>query len=192
MFRISVLALQAVLALACGAAFAQDGGNAAIHQPAMTRVKCATCGGKGSTVFAPPQRLAKLLGGGSIGTGRKYDVKTKCPVCNGRGSLLVRQTKDEPPRDCEPCSKCGWNGFEICKKCSGEGLVDCKEKHCDGGWIYTRREKGGNGQMVEPTLEPCRICGGVGKVVCKACRGERSLVCKKCHGTGEQPARKKK
>lgn len=157
-----------------------------VKRPPMYKMrKCEICESRGQVVLRPSERLVKLAGNGSIGTRSRFDRKVKCPVCNGSGRRKVMNLEDRPPvEDVIPCRKCGWNGFSVCKKCAGEGLLPCKARNCDNGWIFSKREKGGNGQMVAASLDVCHECGGTAKVECKSCLGAGGIVCPRCHGQG--------
>ncbi len=163
------------------AADADAGGIALVLK--TTFVKCPTCEGKGKLVARPPD-MGQYEG--RMEARQHWDVLLDpCPTCGGRRRL---KTYDTGPRDpmegVKPCPACGWSGLKPCRRCRNEGLVKCNGTNCRSGWIITpSRDKK---HHPAPTVRPCSVCRGIGRIKCYECQGMRATVCPKCFGTGRK------
>jgi DnaJ-class molecular chaperone len=106
------------------------------------RIRCADCGGKGSTHPKCPdcEGKGRFRPAGAIGN---TDVSVKCRSCEGKGVVS----------DPVPCPSCASNGFAPCKACRSD---DRPRFHVDRSEIFSS--------------SPCPACSGKG-AGCAKCAG---------------------
>ena len=152
-------------------------------------VPCPVCAhskeGRGKLRLSPPDHGQNK---GSMLAKSYYDVKCVCPICHGKTRRQTYRFETPPMENLPPCRTCGWSGVEKCRKCHTSGIVPCSGRECRNGWLVRRNEMGsGKGSRhVKMVVEPCPVCGGVGKIICTECQGLGGTPCRACSGLGKK------
>lgn len=157
---------------------------------------------------------AKYAGNGKIVCPECHGRKTvKCEKCNGHGEFSTCNNCHATGK--VDCPSCGGSGKETsicpvcnegkvvkshwttCHKCNGTGRRiwahgverTWRCPHCDGhGQVHEKYKEfcpNCHGEYKRKTDNPCKKCGGTGKIRCSRCDGSSHAKCLDCGGRGK-------